>query len=498
MDASTGFDTRSLLCAPLKHRDQTAGVIQIISEREGAFSDDDLSLLFAMAFISAAALEKTRLYAAAQSRVRELTLLNEIGLTVNSTLDRTQVIQAALSLVQHLFPADGILLLQPDLRTGELNFVQALTRTGSIEVSFSLSPGEGIAGWAMEHRQATLVKNAQDDPRFSDRLDRFLGTRTRALMAAPLLVPEGVSGVLEVISWQMSLYTSDDLRALQSVASTLAVALENARLYAEQTRLLQEREQAQEQLIHSEKMSALGRLASSIAHEINNPLQAIQGCMTLASEELEGQQRPEKLKRYFGIVSSEIERIANLGRRMRDFYRPARAGRTLTDVHDVLASVLELSNKQLEQSDIAIERHWAAELPMVYANPDHLQQVFLNLFINAIDAMPRGGTLSIATSMDWLPGNGHQFNSPHIPPVRAVRIDLSDTGVGMSLETQSRLFEPFFTSKEYGSGLGLSISYGIIQSHRGQIKVESKEGIGTTFTILLPTAETLQASEERP
>lgn len=135
---------------------------------------------------------------------------------------------------------------------------------------------------------------------------------------------------------------------------------------------------------------------------------------------------------------------------------------------------------------------------MVYANPDHLQQVFLNLFINAIDAMPRGGTLSIATSMDWLPGNGHQFNSSHIPPVRAVRIDLSDTGVGMSLETQSRLFEPFFTSKEYGSGLGLSISYGIIQSHRGQIKVESKEGIGTTFTILLPTAETLQASEERP
>jgi two-component system NtrC family sensor kinase len=296
---------------------------------------------------------------------------------------------------------------------------------------------------------------------------------------------------LEIVSWQAAVFTTDNLRTLQSIASTLAVALENARLYVEQKQLLQEREQAQARLIHSEKMSALGRLAASIAHEINNPLQAIQGCLTLAEEELAGRQRPEKLTRYLGIVSSEFERVASIVRRMRDFYRPMREGRLSTDVHFVLVSVLELANKQLQHSGITVERQWAADLPLIQANPDHLKQVFLNLVLNAIDAMPQGGMLRISTAVDWIhvANNGSGSATPGLP-IQAVRIEFNDTGAGMSPEVQSRLFEPFFTSKEHGSGLGLSISYGIIESHNGQIRVQSQEGVGTTFTILLPVGST--------
>ena len=224
----------------------------------------------------------------------------------------------------------------------------------------------------------------------------------------------------------------------------------------------------------------MGKLAASVAHEINNPLQSVQGCLTLAEEELAGDQRREKMERYLGIATGEIERIAEIVRRTRDFYRPTATGMQPTDVHAVLQSVLELSGKQLQHSNVTIERAWADDLPTIEANPDHLKQVFLNLVLNAIDAMPEGGTLRLRTVRHHMP------NQPSEP---AVHIEFGDTGKGMSPETQSRLFEPFFSTKEHGSGLGLYISHGIISAHHGQVHVTSYEGLGSTFSILLPVEQ---------
>jgi signal transduction histidine kinase len=231
-------------------------------------------------------------------------------------------------------------------------------------------------------------------------------------------------------------------------------------------------------------MTALGRLAASIAHEINNPLQAVQTYLTLAQEELEEeQQHLAPMTRYLGTVAKEIERIATIVRHMRDFYRPAREGLQPTYLHAVLESVLALTNKQLQHSHVVVERVWADHLPAIEANPDHLKQVFLNLVLNAIDAMPMGGTLRISTRVDQVLVNAGQ------QPLPAVRIEFSDTGEGMPPEVLSRLFEPFFTTKEGGTGLGLSISYGIIQAHGGQVTVESHAKMGTTFIILLPVIQ---------
>jgi len=320
-------------------------------------------------------------------------------------------------------------------------------------------------------------------PNLLRRCDQHVGSQTRALMAVPLLTSERAIGIIEVISSEPRAYTRDELRTLQAIASTLAVALENASLYDELKMLLREREQAQAQLIHAEKMTALGRLTASIAHEINNPLQAVQTYLTLAQEELSSDQCREKLERYLSTVGDEIERISAIVHRMRDFYRPAREGLQPTYLHAVLESVLELTNKQLQHSDTTVERVWADFLPEIQANPDHLKQVFLNLVLNAIDAMPAGGTLRISTGLDQIQdGDGQQ-------PRPAVRVEFSDTGEGMSPEVLSRLFEPFFTTKERGSGLGLSISYGIVEAHNGKITVESHVGLGTTFTILLPVEQ---------
>jgi len=242
-------------------------------------------------------------------------------------------------------------------------------------------------------------------------------------------------------------------------------------------------QQSQALLIQAEKMAALGRLVSSVAHELNNPLQALQGSLELATEEVESRLRRERLVRQLGIACREVDRLINIVQRLRDFYRPARQEMKPTDVHVVLQTMLDLADKQLQQSQVIVECKWASGLPPILANPDHLAQVFLNLTINAIDSMSaRGGTLRIRTALD-------QIQQPDSHSWPAVRIEFSDTGEGIAPENLPRVFEPFFTTKSSGTGLGLSISYHLIEAHDGQITVSSEPGAGTTFVILLPVSE---------
>jgi two-component system NtrC family sensor kinase len=488
IDAIAGFETRSRLCAPLKHRGKTNGVIEIVNKRQGDFTGEDLNLLEAVSSIAAAALENARLYEAIRARASELALLNEIGLALTSTLDYATVVHAALNQIQRLFRANNVSLLQPDPQTGDLCFVKSLSGTTPVEIPVRIAPEESTAGWALDHHRSVLVEDVQTDPRFMDWMDHLTGCRAGALMAVPLLARERFSGVILVISSEAGIYTHEDLSTLQAVASTLAVALENAGLYDELRTLLREWEEAQVQLIHAEKMTALGRLAASIAHEINNPLQAVQTYLTLAQEQL-AQDPTGALGRYLSTVNEEIERIATIVRRMRDFYRPASDGMRATHLQAILESVLALTNKQLQHSHITVECAWSDDLPEIEANPDHLKQVFLNLVLNAIDAMSTGGTLQITTGLDQVQDGAGQ------EPLLAARIEFSDTGKGMPPEALSRLFEPFFTTKDGGTGLGLSISYGIIQAHGGQITVESHAEMGTTFTILLPVSQPLAGQE---
>jgi PAS domain S-box-containing protein len=480
-DTITGFDTRSLLCAPMKHHGEITGVIEIVNKRDGSFTDEDLSLLEAVSSITATALENARLYTTTRARAAELARLNEIGLALTSTLDFSTVVHAALSQIQRLFQAEHVSLLQPDPQTGELCFVKALIGRTPVEIPVRLQPGEGIVGWVLEQRQPVLIDDVLTDPRSLEWVYQHIGTHARGLMVVPLLAREHNIGVIEVASSEPGAYTSNELRTLQAITSTLSIAVENASLYDELKTLLREREQAQAQLIHAEKMTALGRLIASIAHEINNPLQAVQTYLTLAQEELDSQQRlDEKTGRYLSTVGDEIERIATIVNRMRDFFRPARQEMQPVYLHATLGSVLELTNKQLQHSNVTVERAWANYLPEIEANSDHLKQVFLNLVLNSIDAMPSGGTLRISTCQQQVRFNQDQDLQA------AVRVEFSDTGEGMPPEALSHLFEPFFTTKERGSGLGLSISYAIIQAHHGQITVESHIGLGTTFSILLP------------
>jgi signal transduction histidine kinase len=424
--------------------------------------------------------ERVQAEEALQRRNRELELLNRTGRAFNSTLDLEQVQITILEEVRHLLDVTACSIWLFDADTGQLVCWQVTGPHSDLVRGWRLAPGEGIVGWVASHGQSQIVADTRADVRHFRQVEEAIGIDLRSLLSIPLHSKQSVIGVLQVADAQVGRFTSQDLELLEPLAASAVIAIENARLYQDLHDQMHKLQMAQAQLVHSERISALGRLSASIAHEINNPLQSVQACLTLIREELEDGQRPEKLDRYLGTVESEIERVATIVQRMRNFYRPARQGMQLTDLHAVLESVLELTAKQLQHSNISVERAWADSLPSLQANPDHLKQVFLNLVLNAVDAMPRGGRLRISTALDVMAAGGGR------PPRPAVRLEFGDTGEGMSAETLSHLFEPFFTTKEGGSGLGLSVSLGVIQAHAGQMTVTSQVGQGTTFTILLP------------
>jgi len=435
---------------------------------------------------AAVSLENARLHEEVQIRSRERAALHRAGQAVAATLDLDQVLQLVIAEVKNLVGAEGATVLLRDRDRGELYFAAAAGSGSEELLDLRLPDDAGVAGSVVRNARSVLVEDARRDPRFYDQVDAHTGMTTRSMVAVPLMIQGTAEGVVEAINKADGAFVERDREVLEVMAGSAAVAIANARLYQAEREQFRRLQQSQAQLIQAEKMAAMGRLVASIAHEINNPLQAVQGCLTLADEELAEDQQHERLKRYLSMADTEIQRIASIVRRVRDFYRPAPAELKPTDIHAVLTSLLELVAKQLQTSNVTVERDWAAELPMIEANPSYLKQVFLNLVLNAVDAMSEhGGTLRVRTSLDQMQSPREKRQMP------AIRIEFTDTGVGMAPEVMAHLFEPFVTAKKDGTGLGLSISYGIIEAHDGQISATSQVGVGSCFTVLLPVNEPL-------
>lgn len=306
-------------------------------------------------------------------------------------------------------------------------------------------------------------------------------------LATLLQQGENQVGVMILVS-QKTQYDEGHLRLFKGLARQAALALNNAILFAHQVRvnedlegLVQERTQqlqsAQGLLIRNEKLAAVGHLAASIAHEIGNPLTPISLLLNDLTEELEAQQVKIDFKEI-ALIQENVERIRRTLRLMLDFASDRKNAKEAValDVAGILHDVIALNAKAFQHANIAIESR-LGDLPPVMGSKDQLQSVFMNLMINSQAAMPNGGTMRITsrTKCNW------------------IILEFSDTGVGIPQENLDRIFDPFFTTKDTGTGLGLSVSYGIIKSHQGTIEVQSKVGKGTTFTIRLPIHQ--EASE---
>ncbi len=276
-------------------------------------------------------------------------------------------------------------------------------------------------------------------------------------------------GVMRVANKKTGDFTEEDARLMAILGNSFFVALENVRLWESLRLQMKELKDTQEQLVQAAKFAAIGELASNVAHEINNPLTSILGYAELMRED----EDINNIRRDLDIIEKESLRARDIVNSLLEFSRkkPLKVG--LVDINKVLESVIELIGVQTKDSRITIAADWG-NIPPIKGDEDQLKQVFLNLASNAVFAMGKSGTLGVRTFV-----SGDFAN-----------IQISDTGKGIPEEIMGRIFEPFFTTKnEKGTGLGLPISYKIVQSHNGFFDVESELGSGSRFTVKLPLGD---------
>jgi len=261
-----------------------------------------------------------------------------------------------------------------------------------------------------------------------------------------------------------------DLELFFVLARQAVVAMENASLYEDLRDYVRQVEDSQQALLRAEKMAAAGRLTASIAHEVNNPLQSVQNCLHLAGRE---DLPAEKRKEYFDLAQTELERLMKTMQRMLDFYRPGAVKVGQVDILELLQHVLSLTSQQLGQRHIEVQADLPMSLPLIYAVSSQIQQIFFNLILNSLDAMPSGGTLTIqAQGLE----NG-------------VEITFQDTGPGIPESRRNNIFEPFFSTKEGGTGLGLTVSYNIVTAHGGTLDLVNEHEPGACFRLFLPIGD---------
>ncbi len=341
---------------------------------------------------------------------------------------------------------------------------------------------DGITRDALETGRPLIVNDVKADARF-----RPYPIPITSMLTVPLKGrAHGGEGTLGALNAANRLdgqgFTSGDLKLVATVAGLVGAALENALLVASLQRTNDELQAAnrtivdqQAAMVRAEKLSSLGRMAAGIAHELRNPLMVILGRAQLALKKLAPQSdaAADPLQRVLASIEDEAQRADRIIRSLSLYARDGTTEMTSVNLRGAITDVLELVRPQVKMDQVEVRTDVAADLPPIRGNHDQLLQVFINLIVNAAQAMPQGGEVSLVARK---------------VSEGVVRVTVTDTGCGIPAENLQRIFDPFFTTKPpgEGTGLGLSIIHGIVEGHGGTIEVASEAGKGTTFTLQFP------------
>lgn len=335
-----------------------------------------------------------------------------------------------------------------------------------------------------------VIEDARVDPRTNKELVARLGNRT--IIKVPLRLidkPFGLFGLGTFGDEGCRPPSKDELTYLAGMVGQIAVAAGRIRFVEEQRRSHRERAELERKIAQMQRLEALGLLAGGIAHDFNNLLTVIISCAVL----LDGSVDEDGVSTLTSIRHA-AERGAALTRQLLAMSRTQRLEVRNLDINVQLEQLVALMRRILPES-IAIDRIAGKNLPLVRADSSQLDQVFMNLLVNARDAMPDGGHIVLETEQVLINGTYAQTH-PWAKPGRYVLATVTDTGIGMPREVQERVFEPFFTTKggRAGTGLGLAVAYGIVQQHQGMLHCYSEPGVGTSFKIYLPVTEQLASA----
>ena len=294
-------------------------------------------------------------------------------------------------------------------------------------------------------------------------------TRLKAEVSIPLLFKGRLVGIINVShKFDKEAYSHEDIDLLNTLANQTAIAIENARLY-------EDLKKSKSYMRRADRLASLGTLTAGLAHEIRNPLVAIKTLTQLLPERLEDE---EFRNHFLNIASGEVDRISSLVNELLEFARPSDPKLELENINTVLDGMILLVSTETKKKGIEVSKDYASDLPLTQMDREQMKQVFLNILLNAIEATEEHGAIAVRTRPFTKP-NGESY----------VQIEFKDTGCGIPEEQLEDIFNPFFSTKKSGSGLGLTISNQIVQDHRGYIHVESRLNQGTSFFVNLPVIQ---------
>ncbi len=416
-------------------------------------------------------------------RVRELSLLHDIGQSMH-TLNLEETLELILQGVARGIGFDRVRLYLLDEESRQLvcKVAVGVEREKIQTLNIPYDREDNMVSRAMMERRPFIVEDAGRDPRVNVDVISFLDVKSFAVV--PLLSRDKVLGGIAADNlMSQSLITEKKLQSLMIFANQAALALENALMYEELKAFssqLEDRvrkasarlEETQKQLFQSEKLAALGKLSAGIAHEIRNPLTSIKILIHSLVDEAATEASREK---DLSVIEAEIERVNKIIRQFLEFARPRPPSLELMDGRVILDETLALLTYEMEAQNVSLERKYSSDFPLVPMDREQMKQVYLNLLLNAVQAMEKGGKLTVSAT-----------RKENDTGAAGVEIAFRDTGPGMSEDVRSKIFEPFFSTKEEGIGLGLPIAQRIVEEHGGKIRVESAAGEGATFIIQLP------------
>jgi ligand-binding sensor domain-containing protein/signal transduction histidine kinase len=523
----------SMIYIPLLINQKVLGIITVQSLKIDAYGPHHMDMLQTLAAYTATAVENANAYreielinrslermvaertADLEQSNQSIRALSEIGTEISSTLDLTTLLNTVYSHIKSLMDVDvfWIGLYEPDNK--RIVFKQASECELQLpEFHLSMDDKSRIAVWCIEHQEPVIFSDfTLDYPRYFGDLElpaSKVSQQVESLMYWPLMVAGHIVGVLSVQSYRKNAYNENQQEMIHTLASTTAIALDNAHAYREAEVQKVEVEQknreilaTQQQLVQVEKMMSLGILTAGVAHEINNPSNFVRNSVkSLATEltdfrhflfELAGKDAEEVILESFRerfkpmyehlkTIEDGADRIQVIVRDLRTFTQLDSADHKIISITECLQSTINLVSTQ-NNSKIEFITAFVDD-PDLLCYPAQLNQVFINLIVNACDAVREkakyGGFDGQDTKGQVIVGCCMNNKS--------IEVTVKDDGQGMSEKTKTKLFEPFYTTKGVGegTGLGLSISYGIVQKHDGELTVESEEGIGTIFTLTLP------------
>jgi K+-sensing histidine kinase KdpD len=388
---------------------------------------------------------------AIEIRFNKLQRLIEASKIINSTLDLDKLLGLILNSATQSIEADrGTLYLVDDIKKE----LWSKVHQGSDMVEIRLPIGKGLAGFVGETGETIIIPDTYADPRFNPEIDKRTGYRTRNMLCMPMKNKDGkIIGVFQLLNKTQGCFDNDDVSFIDAFSAHASVAIENAHM-------------AQE-MVANERLSAVGKMASVIIHDIKNPM----GTLRVYAQVMKKKSGNEEANKLADEMIHQVDRFVNMTQEILDFTRGVSASNFQElDFYEVMNAVLDFIEKDLDKNNVKLKK-FAQFKGMVNIDQDKMVRVFYNIASNARDAMPQGGSLTVTTIEE----NGY------------VRIDFTDTGTGMPEEVKKRIFEPFMTyGKKHGTGLGMSIVKKVIDDHNGKIEINSVMGKGTTITIYLP------------